>query len=137
MLPTMNIVVSNVRGPDVPMFLAGAQMVAFAPVSISMDGLGLNITGFSYHGTLWMCAVACRDMIPDPGFFADCLRSSFADLVAAADKVHANVAAPAPGAKRKSPVRKPAVSQRKAAKKAVKSLSRAPRPRPPGRRKTA
>ena len=81
MLPTMNIVVSNVRGPDVPMFLAGAQMVAFAPVSIAMDGLGLNITGFSYHGTLWMCAVACRDMVPDPAFLADCLRSSFADLV--------------------------------------------------------
>ncbi|NJD30897.1 MAG: wax ester/triacylglycerol synthase family O-acyltransferase [Gammaproteobacteria bacterium] len=89
MLPTMNIVVSNVRGPDVPMYLAGAQMVAFAPVSIAMDGLGLNVTGFSYHGTLWMCAVACRDMMPDPAFFADCLRSSFADLVAAADARHA------------------------------------------------
>jgi WS/DGAT/MGAT family acyltransferase len=83
MLPTMNIVVSNVRGPDVPMYLAGAQMVAFAPVSIAIDGLGLNVTGFSYHGTLWICAVACRDMMPDPGFFADCLRGSFAELVAA------------------------------------------------------
>ncbi len=85
MLPTMNVVVSNVRGPDMPMYLAGAQMVAFAPVSIAMNGLGLNVTGFSYHGTLWMCAAACRDMMPDPGFFADCLRASFADLVAAAD----------------------------------------------------
>jgi len=137
MLPTMNIVVSNVRGPDVPMFLAGAQMVAFAPVSIAMDGLGLNITGFSYHGTLWMCAVACRDMVPDPGFFADCLRASCADLVAAADKVHANVAAPAPGDKHRSPVRKPSVSKKKTAGKAAKGVSRASRKRPPGRRKTA
>ncbi len=86
MLPTMNVVVSNVRGPDVPMYLAGAQMIAFAPVSIPMNGLGLNVTGFSYHGTLWICAVACRDMMPDPAFFADCLRSSFARLVAAAAK---------------------------------------------------
>ena len=85
MLPTMNIVVSNVRGPDVPLYMAGAQMVAFAPVSIAMNGLGLNVTGFSYHGTLWICAVACRDMMPDPAFFADCLRSSFAKLVAAAE----------------------------------------------------
>ncbi len=91
MLPTMNIVVSNVRGPDVPLYMAGAQMVAFAPVSIAMNGLGLNVTGFSYHGTLWICAVACRDMMPDPAFFADCLRKSFADLATAAS--HAGHAA--------------------------------------------
>jgi diacylglycerol O-acyltransferase / wax synthase len=137
MLPTMNIVVSNVRGPDVPMFLAGAQMVAFAPVSIAMDGLGLNITGFSYHGTLWMCAVACRDMVPDPAFLADCLRASFADLVSAAEKVHAKVAEPAAHVEQKSPARRPAVSQRKAGKKAAKGASRAARKRPSSRRRTA
>ncbi len=87
MLPTMNIVVSNVRGPDVPLYMAGAQMVAFAPVSIAMNGLGLNVTGFSYHGTLWICAVACRDMMPDPAFFAACVRSSFSKLVVAAERV--------------------------------------------------
>jgi diacylglycerol O-acyltransferase / wax synthase len=79
-LPQMSIVVSNVRGPDVPLFMAGARLVSFAPVSIAFDGLGLNVTGFSYHGTLWICAVACRDMLPDPGFFAECLRASFAEL---------------------------------------------------------
>jgi diacylglycerol O-acyltransferase len=67
--------------------MAGARMVAFAPVSIAMNGLGLNVTGFSYHGTLWICAVACRDMMPDPAFFADCLRASFARLVSAAEKL--------------------------------------------------
>jgi hypothetical protein len=51
-----------------------------------MNGLGLNVTGFSYRGTLWVCAVACREMMPDPGFFADCMRAAFADLVAAADR---------------------------------------------------
>ena len=84
MLPTMNIVVSNVRGPDLPIYLAGAQMVAFAPVSIAMNGLGLNVTGFSYHGTLWVCAVACRQMMPDPAFFAECLREAFGELSGAA-----------------------------------------------------
>jgi hypothetical protein len=137
MLPTMNIVVSNVRGPDVPMFLAGAQMVAFAPVSIAMDGLGLNITGFSYHGTLWMCAVACRDMVPDPAFLADCLRSSFADLVSAAEKAHARAAEPAAQVEQKSQARKPAVTTRKTARKAAKGASRAARQRSSSRRKTA
>lgn len=86
MLPTMNIIVSNVRGPDGPIYLAGARMCIFAPISIVIDGLGLNVTGFSYHGTLWLCAVACREMMPDPGFFADCLRTSFADLAQVAAK---------------------------------------------------
>jgi WS/DGAT/MGAT family acyltransferase len=84
MLPTMNIVASNVRGPDLPIYLAGAQMVAFAPVSIAMNGLGLNVTGFSYHGTLWVCAVACREMMPDPAFFAASLREAFGELAGAA-----------------------------------------------------
>jgi hypothetical protein len=119
------------------MFLAGAQMVAFAPVSIAMDGLGLNITGFSYHGTLWMCAVACRDMVPDPAFLADCLRSSFADLVSAAEDAHAKVAEPAAGSSHKSASRKPAVRKRKTVEKAAKGASPASRKRSSGRRKAA
>ena len=83
-LPQMSIVVSNVRGPDVPLFMAGARLVNFAPVSIAFDGLGLNVTGFSYNGTLWICFVACRDMLPDPAFFADCLRNAFHSLEHAA-----------------------------------------------------
>ena len=93
MLPTMSIVVSNVRGPDQPIYLAGAQMVAFAPVSIAINGVGLNVTGFSYHGRMWVCAVSCRDMMPDPGFFAECLRGAFHDLVVAADALPAAGAA--------------------------------------------
>ena len=112
-LPTMNIVVSNVRGPDLPMYLAGARMVAFAPVSIALDGIGLNVTGFSYAGTLWVCAVSCRQMMPDPAFFAACLREAFAELVAAADALPRSAAAaePVAPAKRKAAAR--AVGARK------------------------
>ncbi len=119
MVPTMNIVVSNVRGPDVPLYMAGARMVAFAPVSIAMNGLGLNVTGFSYHGTLWICAVACRDMMPDPAFFADCLRSSFAKLVEAAEKSRGTSDAAQPGgpAVRARKAEVPAARPRKAAAK--------------------
>jgi WS/DGAT/MGAT family acyltransferase len=103
MLPTMNIVVSNVRGPDAPIYLAGARMVAFAPVSIALDGLGLNVTGFSYDGAMWVCSVACREMIPDPGVYADCMRAAFADLVAAADAAGEPVAAAPPRPRRTAP----------------------------------
>ena len=136
MLPTMNIVVSNVRGPDLPIYLAGAQLVAFAPISIPLDGLGLNITGFSYHGTMWVCAVACREMIPDPGVFADCMREAFAELVAAAD---ARAAAPraAGGTPAGKPSRKPKarakVSRRKASGRKGASASK----QRPGRKPAA
>ena len=84
MVPQMNVVVSNVRGPDVPLYMAGARLFSFSPISIAIDGLGLNVTAFSYDGVMWVCAVACRDMLPDPAFFADCLRRSFRALVDAA-----------------------------------------------------
>ena len=136
MVPTMNIVVSNVRGPDVPLYMAGAQMVAFAPVSIAMNGLGLNVTGFSYHGTLWICSVACRDMMPDPEFFADCLRKSFAGLVAAGAETQAATRAAQPAV----PVarsRKAATKSKARGKAAPKPTTRAARRKRGARRRTA
>jgi WS/DGAT/MGAT family acyltransferase len=83
-LPGVGLIVSNVRGPDVPLYMAGARLVNYAPISIAVDGMGLNVTGFSYAGTMWICAISCRDMLPDPAFFAECLHQSFADLKQAA-----------------------------------------------------
>jgi WS/DGAT/MGAT family acyltransferase len=79
-LPRLGVLVSNVRGPEVPLYMAGASLVGYLPLSIVIDGIGLNCTGFSCAGQLWICAVSCREMLPDPGFFADCLRGSFDDL---------------------------------------------------------
>lgn len=82
----INTTVSNVRGPDTALYLAGARLLHMYPVSIAADHAGLNHTGFSYNGVLWITAVACRDMLPDPAFYADCLRRSFAELLAAATR---------------------------------------------------
>jgi WS/DGAT/MGAT family acyltransferase len=84
-VPQLNVTVSNIRGPDATLYVAGARLVHFYPVSIATDYVGLNHTGFSYNGVLWISAVACRNMLPDPGFYADCLRESFDELIAAAD----------------------------------------------------
>ena len=78
----LNIVVSTGRGPEVPLYLAGAQLNRFYPIGVVKNGVGLNISGFSYCGTLWATVVSCRKMMPDPEVFADCLRQSFADLLA-------------------------------------------------------
>ncbi|MFN7945419.1 MAG: wax ester/triacylglycerol synthase family O-acyltransferase [Blastocatellia bacterium] len=79
-LPSVNCTASNVRGPDVPLYLAGAQMVRFYPLNILFNGLGLANTAFSYNGTLSIGTVSCRELMPDPAFYAQCLRESFAEL---------------------------------------------------------
>jgi len=82
----LNIVVSTVRGPDVPLYLAGAELNRFYPIGVVKNGVGLNITSFSYCGNLWATVVSCRKMMPDPEVFANFLRESFDGLVAEVDR---------------------------------------------------
>jgi WS/DGAT/MGAT family acyltransferase len=89
LLPLLNVSASNVRGPEVPLYVAGARLMHFYPVGIATDFVGLNLSGFSYNGVLWISAVACRNMMPDPGFFAECLDQSFNDLLEAAKFISA------------------------------------------------
>jgi WS/DGAT/MGAT family acyltransferase len=96
--PQLNVTVSNVRGPEVPLYVAGARLVHFYPVSIATDYIGLNHTGFSYNGVMWITAVACRNMLPDPAFYADCLRESYAELMRAIDAIERGARARAPRA---------------------------------------
>jgi diacylglycerol O-acyltransferase / wax synthase len=63
--PTWNLVISNVPGPQLPLYLAGARLVANYPVSVITDGMGLNITVMSYMGSLDFGIVADRDQMPD------------------------------------------------------------------------
>jgi diacylglycerol O-acyltransferase len=63
--PTWNLVVSNVPGPQFPLYLAGARLVANYPVSVITDGMGLNITVMSYCGHLDFGLVADREQMPD------------------------------------------------------------------------
>jgi len=81
----LNTTVSNVRGPDAPLTLAGARLVRLYPISMVADNVGHNHTGVSYDGTLWISVVACRNMLPDPAFYAQCLRESCDELLARAD----------------------------------------------------
>ncbi len=51
--PLANLVISNVPGPDVPLYLGGSQMLGMFPLGPVMDGMGLNITIMSYLGVLY------------------------------------------------------------------------------------
>ena len=86
---TVNLTVSNVRGPDRPMYLAGAKAMCWYPVSIPADGAGLNFTAVSYNGVMWMSMVSCRDMVPDPNSLLADMRAAWEELLAAADALPA------------------------------------------------
>src|SRR5579862_3040978 len=79
--PTWNLVVSNVPGPQIPLYCAGALLEAIYPVSVIMDGLGLNITVMSYNGSLNVGIVADRDAMPDVGTMTRWLADELEDLV--------------------------------------------------------
>lgn len=77
-----NVVISNVPGPQVPLYLAGAEMKAYFPVSIVTHGLALNITIVSYNGSLDLGLVACKDTMPDLRRFARHLQAAHRELLA-------------------------------------------------------
>jgi WS/DGAT/MGAT family acyltransferase len=62
--PMFNVTVSNVPGPDVPLYFRGARLEAIYPISLISHGMALNITCESYAGTLNFAFVGCRDAIP-------------------------------------------------------------------------
>ena len=61
--PVANVVISNVPGPAAPLYLAGARIVHYHPVSIPAHGMALNITVQSYAGSLEFGLTACRRVV--------------------------------------------------------------------------
>jgi len=62
--PAFNLVVSNVPGPDKPLYFRGWRLEAAYPLSIPFNGYALNITVESYAGTLGVGFIGCREAIP-------------------------------------------------------------------------
>jgi len=79
-----NVVVSNVPGPAVPLYLAGARLRTWWPLSIVEHGLGLNITVMRYLDALDFGLVAAQRLVPDAAPLARALQEAFDELVAAA-----------------------------------------------------
>ncbi len=61
--PIHSLVISNVPGPDFPLYLAGSELVAGFPLGPVMDGAGLNITVMSYRGVLNWGLMACAETV--------------------------------------------------------------------------
>ena len=78
-----NVVVSNVPGPRIPLYASGAEMLHYYPFAPVVDGLGLNISLFSYAGQIEFGLNACRELVPDIGDLCTMLHDSFDELRAA------------------------------------------------------
>ena len=65
MNPPFNLTISNVPGPREPLYLSGAPMRHFFPVSTIAEGQGLNMTVQSYLDNLDFGFIACRELVPD------------------------------------------------------------------------
>ena len=79
-----NVVVSNVPGPRIPLYADGAEMLHYYPFAPIVDGLGLNISLFSYDGRIEFGLNACRDLVPDVWDLCTMLHDAFDELRTAA-----------------------------------------------------
>jgi len=78
--PPINVVISNVPGPRVPLYIAGARLDALYSVGPILEGIGLNITVWSYLDQMNFGLIACKDAMPDLWDLADGLHDALEEL---------------------------------------------------------
>ncbi len=86
MNPPFNVIISNVPGPRESLYLGGAEMLSYYPISAITDGQGLNVTLVSYRDQLYFGLIACRELVPDVWDFEGAFNESLQELVRAAER---------------------------------------------------
>lgn len=82
--PAVSTVVTNVPGPTIPLYSAGARLESMIGLLCLSDGMGLGHVVQSYVDEATITFTADRKLMPDPEFYADCILRSFEELLAAA-----------------------------------------------------
>ena len=83
---SVNLVVTNVPGPQFPMYLAGAEMVETYPVPPLLSGFSVSVGVTSYDGAVYYGISADRDSLPDIDVLGQCVRESLDELVDSASE---------------------------------------------------
>ena len=94
-----NLVISNVPGPNLPLYFLGAKIEKMMPLGPVFHGAGLNCTVMSLDGSLHFGFIGCKDLVPDPWPLAHAVEGAMEELVAAAS---AREAGGAPSGERRS-----------------------------------
>lgn len=80
--PPANCTVTAVPAPQQPQFLCGARLTYYSAILPISDGMGLAFAVTRYDGQVVVSPTSCRELMPDPEVFAQCLRDSFQELLA-------------------------------------------------------
>ncbi|MCK9381641.1 MAG: wax ester/triacylglycerol synthase family O-acyltransferase [Sulfuritalea sp.] len=114
--PLANCAITNVPGPQVPLYLHGARLTYVSAIMPIADGMGLVFSVTSYSDMIIVSFTSCYEQLPDPGVFAQCLRESFQEYVALVRPAARRKTRP-PAAKtvRKTVAARPPAPRRKAA----------------------
>ena len=123
--PVVNTVVTNVPGPPVPIYSAGAKLLSLYSLVCLVDGAKLGHVVHSYCGEVTLSFTACRSAIPDPDFYSECIQASFDDHMVAVKKME-TAAAAKEAVKTGSAVKKPAVKT-KTVRKRIKTDKTVPK----------
>jgi WS/DGAT/MGAT family acyltransferase len=81
-----NCLVTNVPGPNVPLYMLGAKLVYWCGVGPVTDGLSLLWNPTSYCGKMFISLTSSPNIVPDPNFLAQCLNESYEEMKAAASR---------------------------------------------------
>lgn len=79
--PYFNLGISNVPGPNVPLYFCGAKLKYWSVVAPILDGLSAAFAVTSYDGELVIAPTACREVVPDPDFLLECIEKSYGEFV--------------------------------------------------------
>ena len=86
--PFANVLISNVTGPNITLYFAGAKQISTYPVSIPYHGMGLNITLQSYDGWLDFGLVSCQKLMPDIHELAQHMKDAHRQLLELSVNAH-------------------------------------------------
>ena len=78
--PFFNVTITNVPGPPVPMYVAGARVHSAFGMAPILDGLGLILVVVSYCGRISIGISSCQQIVPDPQNMAECFARSLDEL---------------------------------------------------------
>ncbi len=79
--PPFNVTVSSIRGPQFSLFCAGSRVVDVFPVGPMAEGIGVNVTVFSYLDQVQFGLLACRKLLPELEDVALFIDDALAELV--------------------------------------------------------
>lgn len=78
--PIFNLVITNVPGPNIPLYVGGSKLLAHVGMAPIFDGMGLMLPVFSYNNRLSIGVVSCPEMLPDPRHFTSLFDLALVEL---------------------------------------------------------